>query len=325
MTSAPVVLSGYGPVGKRFAELLGEQELGAHVAAIRGASTEILLGPRDKIAPREQWRPLAGIEETLDRTGARVLVQAVPSSAEALDRAAHEATTALRRGIDVVSATKSHLLERWRPLLRAALAGGGRIRISAATGAALPAADLARQGVRGLGCVSVRACPNGTSTFVLDRLGEGWTISGAVRDAQARGIAEADPRADLDGSDAATKLRLLAGLLWDWDVTGISVDLERIDASAADAAARAARSGMRLRAVASVSLLSPMNVRVALETLAPGDPLFHITGPEKAMVFHCPDAGDIAVQGGRSSPTGAALALLKDLLNLLGGHEPGFR
>ena len=68
-----------------------------------------------------------------------------------------------------------------------------------------------------------------------------------------------------------------------------------------------------------------MVVTVRLEAVAPGDPLFVIAGPEKAMVFSCPDAGDITVQGGRSSPKGAALAMLKDVLNLGGLSTSGFR
>jgi homoserine dehydrogenase len=67
-----------------------------------------------------------------------------------------------------------------------------------------------------------------------------------------------------------------------------------------------------------------MLVNVKLDSVAPQDPLHHIAGPEKAVVFACPDAGDITVQGGRSSPQGAALAVLKDVLNLLEAASPGF-
>ncbi|MFC0458035.1 hypothetical protein ACFFGR_15975 [Arthrobacter liuii] len=50
-----------------------------------------------------------------------------------------------------------------------------------------------------------------------------------------------------------------------------------------------------------------------------------MAGPEKAIVFSCPEARDVTVQGGRSSPRGAALAMLKDVLNLVGLAAPGFR
>ena len=320
----PLVLSGFGPVGQAFVDSVFEQDPLLQVAAVRGHSAEVFVAPGSAVPERASWAPVRPIEETLARTNAAVLVQALPSTPGAHARALHEALAALRGGVDVVTATKSHILSHWRELERAAEEGGSRIRISGATGAALPTADMARVALRGMGCSAVRACPNGTSTFILDELSAGIGLEDAVLEAQRRGIAEADPSADLSGKDAATKVRLIAGLLWNWDVSAIAVETEPIEASTSAGALAAAQQGRRLRAVASASLSRPMVVTVQLEAVAPGDPLFSINGPEKAMVFSCPEAGDITVQGGRSSPKGAALAMLKDVLNLAGLSRPGF-
>ncbi|MEV7595866.1 homoserine dehydrogenase [Kitasatospora sp. NPDC089797] len=327
-----VVLSGYGPVGRAYAERLltraagtaPEDEVRPRLAAVRVRSAEALLHDGGPVPPRAQWGPSAPLAGTLDRTGAQVLVQALPSSPEAREQAAAEAVLALSRGVHVVTATKSHLLSHWSELRDAARAGGSLIRISGATGAALPAADLARTGVRGLGCRSIRACPNGTATFVLDRLAAGDPLDAAVREAQHRGIAEADPSADLSGADAATKVRLLAALLWGWEPSAVRIATEPVDEAAGRAARAAAAQGHRLRAVASASADRPLVVEVRLERTAPGDPLHALTGPEKAVVYGCPEAGDITVSGGRSSPLGAALALLRDTLDVTAGRSFGF-
>lgn len=325
MEPVRLVLSGFGAVGQAFVDAVREQDALLQIAAVRGRGTEVFLAPASEVPERFLWEPIGRIEETLDRAGAAVLVQALPSSPEALGRALREAVAALRSGVDVVTATKSHVLSHWRALERAAEEGRSRIRISGATGAALPTADLARVALRGMGCNALRACPNGTSNFVLDRLSRGASLESAVLEAQRRGIAEADPSADLSGSDAATKVRLISGLLWDWDVSRIAVETEPVDSSTSIRALAAARKGLRLRAVAGASLDRPMVVTVRLEAVAPADPLYSLAGPEKAMVFSCPEAGDITVQGGRSSPKGAALAMLKDAFNLAGSHNPGFR
>ncbi|AXJ09988.1 homoserine dehydrogenase [Arthrobacter sp. PM3] len=322
--TVPLLLSGYGNVGQSFVNLVPLQETGIHVAGIRGHHTEVRLGEEPVVPERSSWEPLGSIDDALTATRAAVLVQALPSSEEAHSRATHEAIAALRRGVHVVTATKSHLVSHWRELQRAAEIGRSRIRISGATGAALPAADLARLGVRGLGCNAVRACPNGTSTFVLDQLSGGAGLADAILEAQRRGIAESDPSADLSGQDAATKVRLMTGLVWGWDVSRMKVQLDPIDHTASARALAAAGQGRRLRAVASASLDRPMLVSVRLESVAAQDPLRHIAGPEKAVVFVCPDAGDITVQGGRSSPQGAAVAMLKDVLNLVDAESPGF-
>jgi len=324
---ASLVLSGFGPVGRCFVELTGaKQHQGLlNVAAIRGHTSEIHLPPSSDIPDRQLWGPLLLPAESLRKSRATILIQAIPSSPEAHQRAVEEAVTALNNGIDVVTATKSHLITHWGELQAAARSGGSRIRISGATGAALPTADLARVALTGLDCEAIRACPNGTSTFVLDQISQGSTLEAAIIEAQRRGIAEFENQSDLSGSDSATKVRLITGLLWGWDVARINVETEPIDQRTAAKVKAAARQGGRLRAVATASTDQPMLVTVRLEQVEPTDPLFHITGPEKAMVFHCPSAGDITVQGGRSSPSGAALAMLKDVLNLFNSNPTGFR
>ncbi|MFC5667168.1 homoserine dehydrogenase [Kitasatospora misakiensis] len=329
---AVVVLSGYGPVGRAYADLIRTRgdELALRygvrlrLGAVRTGSAHCLPQPGGPVPPRPAWGPPVALEESLDLTGARVLVQALPSSPAVRRQAAEEAVLALRRGVHVVTAAKGHLLTHWSELGEAAQAGRSLIRISGATGAALPTADLARAGVRGLGCGSVRACPNGTATFVLDRLAAGESLAEAVGEAQRRGIAEADPSADLSGEDAATKVRLLAALLWGWEPSAVRVRTEPVDGHTAPAAVAAAGRGNRLRAVAVASLDEPLVVRVRLEETAPGDPLHALTGPEKAVVYGCPDAGDITVSGGRSSPVGAALAMLKDTLDVTTAGRFGF-
>ncbi|QKV94410.1 homoserine dehydrogenase [Streptomyces sp. NA02950] len=309
---AAVVLTGYGPVGRAYADrlLTSSGDTPLRLAAVRTSAAE-------RPAPHLTPGPLPPLAETLERTGAAVLAQAVPSSPAVRERAAADALLALRRGVHVVSATKSHLLSHWAELGRAAEEGRGLIRVSAATGAALPAADLARTGVRGLGCRTLRACPTGTATFVLDRLTAGDTFAAAVAEARRRGIAEADPSADLSGADAAAKARLLAALLWGWDAAAVRTDTDGggIGEDTAEAARAAASRGHRLRAVATASAGEPLVVRVRLEETAPGDPLHTLEGPEKAVVYGC-EAGDITVSGGASSPLGAALAMVKDTLDV---------
>ncbi|GLY98340.1 hypothetical protein [Actinoplanes sp. NBRC 103695] len=321
---ADVVLSGYGPVGRSFVEHLGRERdalarrhgVRLRVAAVRASATQCLLRDGEPVPPRPAWGPLTSLAEMLDRTGARVFAQAVPSSPELREQAAAEALIALGRDVHVVTATKSHLLSHWRQLDGVARAHDRTIRISGATGAALPAGDLARAGLRGLGCDSIRACPNGTVTFVLDRLAEGASLRDAVRAARRRGIAEADPSSDLSGDDSATKTRLLAALAWGWDPAEVRVDAVPVDDGAGPVARHAADRGRRLRAVAVARADEPLVVRVELSETEPGDPLHALAGPEKAVVFGCPDAGDVVVSGGRSSPLGAALAMVKDTIEV---------
>lgn len=309
----PIVLAGHGPVGRAYADLVTERGrqhgLDLWVVAVRG---------RERQREAGEWAPLTDLPELLERTGARVFAQAVPSDGDG--RAAREALQALNAGAHVVTATKSHLLTHWNGLAEAADAAGRSVRVSGATGAAMPAGDLARSVLRGFDVRAVSGCVNGTATVVLDRLADGADLDGAVAEAQRAGIAEADPSNDLSGGDAATKLRLLSALLWGWDPAEIRVSAEPIAPPLPPVPA-----GHRLRQVASAARDEPGVVRVALSAEPEGSALGALRGPEKAVRYDCGEAGQVTVSGGRSSPHGAALAMIKDTLGAVLEATTGFR
>jgi hypothetical protein len=126
------------------------------VAGIRGHAAETTLAPGATPPARAHWKPLTPIEDFLKRTDASVLLQTIPTSTDAHPRAVVRSLSALHRAVHVVTATKSLLITHWRELEEAVRNGRSGIRISGATGAALPMADLARMGVRGLGCLALR-------------------------------------------------------------------------------------------------------------------------------------------------------------------------
>lgn len=329
-----IALLGYGPVARDFMALVGERDedlrrrygIALAVTGIRAESQEIILRPGLTglvgVPSRDSWEPARELGVFLAASAASIAVQAIPSGDRHVDTATAQVLAAFDAEMDVVTATKTHLVRRWDVLAAAAIRTGRRVRISGATGAALPAADLARVSLRGFPCRAIRGSLNGTSGFVLEQLGTGASLADAVSIAQSRGIAEADPSSDLDGSDAATKLVLLANLLWGLGASIDAVQREPIDESTATRAADAARVGRRLRAVAEANAETG-RFEVRLEVLEPGDPLFPLSGPEKAVIYDCGGVGQVVVSGGRSSPRGAAHAMLKDLLGLALETGPG--
>ncbi|HEY5858097.1 MAG TPA: hypothetical protein VIW24_29735 [Aldersonia sp.] len=330
--AVPILLIGYGPVAQHYAavlrrrreELRSRYRVDLRIVAIRGRASQVVLPDGAAPPERARWSARGHLAELLSDTSPVVVAQAVPSQPRGVDEALSDGLAALAYGAHLVSATKSPLLSGWSALHAAARAHGRSIRISAATGAALPAGDIARAGLRGFEVRAIRGCLNGTATYVLDRLRDGVTLVDAIAVAQDRGIAEADPAADLSGIDAATKLRLLAGLVWEWDAGACTVETDPIDAATAPRALGAAARGAVLRHVGSARVEDPGRVVVALREFPRTAPPFGaLVGPEKAVTFECGAAGDITVSGGRSSPLGAALAMVKDTLSVAIDPAPG--
>lgn len=135
-----------------------------------------------------------------------VLVDALsdPSTGLALTRAA------LSRGVHVASANKQAVVDDLFPLARQAHRSGVRLGIAACVGGGAPMIETVRAARAHAPIVAIEAVLNGTVNFLLNRLAQGVPFDAAVAEAQALGLAEPDPTADLSGRDAAAKLAILA-------------------------------------------------------------------------------------------------------------------
>jgi homoserine dehydrogenase len=165
---------------------------------------------------------------------------------------------------------------------------------------------------------SVDAILNGTSNYILSKMSEhGATFADSLRDAQAIGAAEADPRMDVEGIDTACKLVIIAnaalggGLrLDDVEVAGITglypSDLER-----------AAARGRTIRLLGTLRRNGDgWRARVEPTPLRTSHPLAHVAGFDKGISYMTDTMDRITAVGGSSSPAGAAAALLRDILNI---------
>jgi len=130
---------------------------------------------------------------------------------------------ALERGARVVSANKRLLAEQGPELAELAQRRGGRLDFEAAVGGGIPIVRAIRESLAGSSPSAIHGVLNGTSNYILTRLHEGASFHEAVSSAQANGFAEADPSRDLDGSDAAEKLALLA-----WLAHGVAPSVRRM-------------------------------------------------------------------------------------------------
>lgn len=332
MLVLPIVVLGYGAVSRAFiaqiishrAEYRSRFDVDLYVAAVRThrAQTEIT---DDTIPPRPQWSAPTSLDDLIARVGARVVVQAVPSVDADAAGAVADGVCALRNGAHLVTATKTTLLHGWCALDAVSRETGRAVKLSGTTGAMLPAADVARSLRNGIHVTSVSGCVNGTATFVLDRLSDGDSLGEAVEAARRAGIAEGDPSADLSGRDVAMKIQILTGLLWGRDPGAAETILEPITPAIRSAAVRAKGRGQRLRQVAVADLDIPDLVTVSIRAVTRDSPLGALNGPEKAVIFDCGEFGPVTVTGGQSSPTGAAMAMIKDTLSLALETAPGLR
>ncbi|HWO89267.1 MAG TPA: homoserine dehydrogenase, partial [Gemmatimonadales bacterium] len=204
---------------------------------------------------------------------------------------------ALAAGHDVVSANK--LVMATGVTLRA--------RCSAAVGGAVPMLETVRRLRRRGRILMIEAVLNGTTNFILDCLRQGASFAGALAEAQRLGYAEADLALDLDGTDAALKLVLLARAAFG------KCSLEDI---VWNGIPRSGRGGV-VRLVARTWKESG-GVRgvIGPQRLHRSHPLAAVRGADNAMIVHSAVAGTVTVWGRGAGRWPTAEAVVSDLLDL---------
>ena len=102
---------------------------------------------------------------------------------------------------------------------------GRAIAFEASVAGGVPIIAALTQSLAANQILSTKGILNGTSNFILTGMSDqGWTYEAALTEAQHRGYAEADPTLDVDGTDAAQKLAILAQIAF-----GVSVPFGAIE------------------------------------------------------------------------------------------------
>ncbi len=331
MRTAPlrVALLGHGVVGTQVARLLtaDADDLSARV----GAPLE-LAGIGVRRAGRD--RSASGVDPALFTTDAEALVRradidVVVEVVGGIEPARTLLLSAMEHGASVVTANKALLAEDGATLHEAAEKHGVDLYYEAAVAGAIPLLRPVRDSLAGDRVRRVLGIVNGTTNFVLDRMDRsGAGFSEALEEAQARGYAEADPTADIEGFDAAAKAAILAGLAFHTRVTAADVHREGItDVSAADvASAQAMGCVVKLLAICE---LAPdgagVAVRVHPAMLPRSHPLAGVGEAYNAVVVEAESAGRLMFYGQGAGGAPTASAVLGDLVTVARHRVQGVR
>ena len=214
---------------------------------------------------------------------------------------------ALRLGRNVVTANKALLATDHTNLQKVASHNGVSLKYSAAVGGVLPALETIERACRVGPLHSISGVLNGTTNFILDQLANGLPFTDALIAAKEHGYAERDPQLDLNGTDAAQKLILLARAAFDVDLPFSSISRQGIENL------NAPRLGHVTRLIAECRRdgASVKPVELPLD-----HPLARVSGVENRLLIQFQDGKCWAISGhgaGRWPTTEAVLADLFDL------------
>lgn len=225
--------------------------------------------------------------------------------------------TALRSGHHVVTANKAMMAADGELLLSLADAYGVTLRYSAAVGGALPALERIDQARNNGPIRSFSGVLNGTTNFILDQLAEGKDFAGAVAAAQEAGYAEANPDFDLNGTDAAQKLILLARQAFGVCLPLAEVEREGIDQIDPELPRKAQDEGQTVRLVASCRQEAEgLKASVKPLMLSPSHPFASVNDVENRLIIEPADGRPYVVSGKGAGRWPTAESVVADLMEL---------
>jgi homoserine dehydrogenase len=321
-----IALVGFGNVGRALARMLlrtrapftvtalGTKSHGAVVDA-KGIDLAQILAGTD--LPLRALPPVRELP-------ADILVEITTLDAKTGEPAITHIRQALDAGMHVVTANKGPIARAYRELDRLAVARGRLLRFEATLADCLPVFTLRRSALPMAEIRAIRGIVSSTNNHILSACAGGASFADALAEAQRLGIAEADPRNDLEGHDAAAKATILANVLMDADIRPQDVAREPIDERTGEAARSVAGFGERMRPLIEITrrdgrVFASFGPRM----VGPMDPLYAVDGFSMGLVFETDLAGRIAVQLHEPHVDQVAYAILTDLLEIASLARPG--
>jgi len=222
-------LAGLGNVGagvyknlEKNCDLIRERT-GAHIRVKRVVVRD-LQRPRDVAVPAAMlstdWQDL------ISDADIQVIVELIGGTTTAYDLVC----AALRAKKIVVTGNKALLAERGQELFALAEQCGVPIYFEAAVAGGIPIIQVLQEGLVGNRILSIHGIINGTCNYILTRMSQaGLSYADALREAQEKGYAEADPTLDVSGWDAAHKAIILASLSYGFWIPAGCVHVEGVD------------------------------------------------------------------------------------------------
>lgn len=236
------------------------------------------------------------------------------------------ARNAIADGKALVTANKAMIAHHGLELAKAAESAGVPLKFEAAVAGGIPVIKGLREGAAANAIERVYGILNGTCNFILSTMEQtGRAFGDVLSEAQINGFAEADPTFDVEGTDAAHKLAILAAIAF-----GARLDFDAVDTTgisrimAADIAqARALGYVIRLIGMAETDL-SDGTCRLFQRVrpyLVPFDhPLAHVVGATNAVVAEGNFSGRLLFQGAGAGAGPTASAVVADLIDIARGE-----
>lgn len=338
MTTYKLALIGFGGVNRALAGLIDAEPkrfarlgLDLRVVAITDLSLGSLVQPDgidlgsvlglqsgDSFSRYPGGSLVADNETVIRDAPADIVIEATFTNAVDGEPAVSHVTWALNAGKHVATTNKGPIAFQGTALTALARARGLQFEYEGSVLSGTPLLGLVQRQLAGLELRGFEGILNGTSNYVLGRMEVGLSLAEAIAEAQAAGYAEADPAADIGGSDVRLKVAILANELLGADISPAQVSTIGIEGLSAEDVLSASVEGKRWKLLGSAYRLEDGSVKAEVRPFALEDnhPLANIQGATNAVSIDTDLIGTVTISGPGAGRVETAYAIIADIISI---------
>ena len=223
---------------------------------------------------------------------------------------------AIRNGKHVVTSNKELIAKHGKELMEAARRAGVSVLFEGAVCGGIPIIRPIRECLAANNIREISGIVNGTTNYILTKMTkEGKSFEAALKEAQKKGFAEADPRMDIDGTDAAYKAVILAYAASGSFIDPSKVYREGISNIAAEDIEYAKEIGYVIKLLAIVKISDKgLEVRVHPTLIERNHPLAQVNDNFNAVFVKADAMGDAMFYGEGAGGLPTASSILSDVV-----------
>lgn len=314
-----IALLGYGTIGSGVVEVLKTNKESITKRAGDEIEIKYILDLRDFPGDPIQSKIVHDYEVIANDPEIQVVVEAMGG----VEPAYTFVKRALLSGKSVTTSNKALVAKHGAELLAIAKEKNINFLFEASVGGGIPIIRPLNSSLTADEIEEITGILNGTTNYMLSKMTfEGSEFDTVLKDAQAKGYAEADPTADIEGHDACRKIAILTSL-----VCGQQVDFEEIHTegitkiSATDIKYANAMNRVIKLLASSKKVGDSYYARVAPVMLSSEHPLYNVNDVFNAIFVHGNVLGDAMFYGSGAGKLPTASAVVADIVDIVRNLE----
>ena len=229
---------------------------------------------------------------------------------------------ALKNKKHVITANKALISKHGEYLSKLAEKNNVNLEFEASVGGGIPVLRTIKDGLATNKISKVVGILNGTSNYILTEMEKTKkSFKEVLLKSQKLGLAEANPKFDLDGSDVLSKVKILSSLAFKKQISlkkCLKEGIENIDLKDIE---MARNLNLRIKLLGITEIINNSLFERVHTSLVPNDNyIANIDGAMNAVILKGVPVGESVLQGEGAGPGPTSSALMSDLLSILRGN-----